>query len=261
MLPNAGPNDTPAGQTQEPVPEQHHTWHTIRNRLFEGLLFVLPILFTFWMIRWLYSGLEKYVIDPLAVLVIWKAQKIQGQPDLPYWFETFAAPIISLILVVLLVYLCGVIAHTQFRKYVDQLLLKVPVVSHIYDAARGVMKVFDKPAGKQMTYRMVLVPFPHTGMRLPAIVTSTCIDVATGKKLLCVYVPTTPVPASGFFLMLPEEEATELNWDVQQTLQTIISGGLTAPPQVTYYKAGSTVMLGSPPQGGMPVAAGGEGQG
>src|SRR5262249_39204133 len=164
-----------------------------------------------------------YVIDPIAVLVIWKAQKIQGEPDLPYWFENLAAPLISLIVVVLLVYLCGVIAHTRFRRYLDHLFLKVPVVSQIYDAARGVLKCFEKPPGQPMTYRMVLVPFPHTGMRLPAFVTSTCTDVTTGKALLCVYVPTTPVPASGFFLMLPEEEATELNWDVQQTLQTIIS--------------------------------------
>jgi uncharacterized membrane protein len=260
MIPNAGPNNTPVDQAQEPVPKQHRTWHTIRNRLLEGLLVALPILFTIWVICWLYSFLENYVIDPIAVLVIWKARKIQGEPDLPYWFENIAAPIISIILLLLLVYFCGFIAHTQYRKYVDYIFQKVPVVSQIYDAARGVVKCFDKPAGKPMVYRIVLVPFPHPGMRLPAIVTSTCTDVTTGKKLLCVYVPTTPVPASGFFLMLPEEEATELNWDVQQTMQTIISGGLTAPPQVTYYKAGATAMFGSPPQGGVPTAAPGGGQ-
>src|SRR6516165_6524881 len=112
MIPNAGPNNTPADHAQEPMPEQHRAWHTIRNRLFEGLLVVLPILFTFWMIRWLYSGLARYVIDPIAVLVIWKAQTIKGEPDLPYWFEHIAAPIISIILVVLLVYFFGAIAHT-----------------------------------------------------------------------------------------------------------------------------------------------------
>jgi uncharacterized membrane protein len=261
MIPNAGPNNAPADAAQEPAPEQHQTWHRIRNRLLEGLLVVLPLLVTFWLLRWLYTSLEKYVIDPIAFVVIWKAQKIQGEPDLPYWFENIAAPIISIILAVLLVYLCGVIAHTQLRKYFDNFMLKLPVVSQIYDAVRSVLKVFDKPSGKPMAYRMVLVPFPHTGMRLPAIVTSTCTDVATGKKLLCVYVPTTPVPASGFFLMLPEEEATELNWDVQETLQTIISGGLTAPPQVTYFKMGTPATLASPPQGGVPVGAAGGGQG
>src|SRR5262249_15848324 len=113
---------------------------------------------------------------------------------------------------------------------------KVPLVAQIFEALRGVLKVFDKPAGEAaVPRRIVLVPFPHPGMRLPAIVTSTCKDQVTGRTLLCVYVPTPPVPASGFFLLLPEEEATELNWDVQQTLQAIISGGLTAPREVSYF--------------------------
>lgn len=257
MIPNAVPNNTPADQAAEP----RRTWPAIRIRLIEGLLFVLPILFTFWMIHWLYSGLEKYVIDPIAVLVIWKAQTIQGEPELPYWFENIAAPVISIVLVVFIVYLCGVLAHSQIRISLDRLLLKVPVVAQIYDAARGVVKCFDnKPDRKPVAYRMVLVPFPHTGMRLPAIVTSACTDVVTGKKLLCVYVPTTPVPASGFFLMLPEEEATELNWDVQETMQAIISGGLTAPAQVTYFKGESPPQFGSRLQVGAPIVPGEDGR-
>jgi uncharacterized membrane protein len=230
-------------------------WHVIRNRFIEGLLFVLPIVVTFYLISWLYSKLDAYVIEPIAVLVIWKTQfLVHSTNELPDWFKNFAAPLISLVLVLLAVYLCGILAHTQFRKRVNQLLLKVPVVSQIYEAVRGVVKVFEKQEGKPTAYRMVLVPFPHTGMRLPAIVTATCTDVVTGKRLLCVYVPTTPVPASGFFLMLPEEEATELNWDVQQTMQAIISGGLTAPEQVTYFKQGETVVA-SPPKVGAPTTA------
>jgi uncharacterized membrane protein len=43
------------------------------------------------------------------------------------------------------------------------------------------------------------------------------------------------MPTSGYFLMVPEDEVTELNWDFQETVQAIISGGLTAPAEVTYY--------------------------
>jgi uncharacterized membrane protein len=114
-------------------------------------------------------------------------------------------------------------------------MMRVPVVSHIYDAVRSVLESFAKPNGQAKAQRVVLVSFPHPGMRLPAIVTSTCRDVATEKTLLCVYVPTTPVPGSGFFLIVPEEEATDLNWDMQQTLQAIFSAGLTAPPNISYY--------------------------
>jgi uncharacterized membrane protein len=255
MIQESGPDAVRADQPQRATGEPRPIWHHLRNRLIEGLLVVLPLLVTFWFIRWLYSGLDGYVIEPLAGLVIWKAKKVTGEPDLPYWFVNVVAPVIALILAVVIVYGCGVIAHTRVRRWVDNFLLKVPLVSQIFEALRAVLKVFDKPAGEAVPRRIVLVPFPHPGMRLPAIVTSTCTDVATGRKLLCVYVPTTPVPASGFFLMLPEEEATELNWDVQQTLQAIISGGLTAPPQVTFFGNRAPAKLQAGPEAGAPVAA------
>jgi uncharacterized membrane protein len=222
-------------------------------------LVVLPILVTLWFFRWLYSGLEKYVIDPLAVFVLWKARQLQSAPELPYWFEAYAAPVIAILIAVLIVYFCGALAHSRFHRIVDQVFLRVPLVSNVYDAVRNVLQTLQKQAGPATPQRMVLVPFPHPGMRLPAVVTSTCRDVATGKVLLCVYVPTTPVPASGFFLMIPEEDVTELNWDVQQTLQAIISGGLAAPSSVTYFgkSPASTVPPGAQAGAGLAAPSGG----
>lgn len=217
------------------VPRLVRVWRSIPGRLVEGLLVAAPILATFWIVYWLYSFLEKYVIDPLAIFVLWKARNLQRAPELPYWFETFVAPVIGVFIALIILYCCGVFAHSRLRRAVDALLLRVPVVSHIYDALRNVLQCFDKPAGQPTPQRVVLVPFPHPGMRLPAIVTSSCRDVSTNKQLLCLYIPTTPIPTSGFFLITPEEDVTELNWDVQQTLQAIISGGLTAPKDISYY--------------------------
>ncbi len=211
-------------------------WRHLRTRLLEGLFVILPIGITFWLLRWLYSFLEHYVIDPVAGFVLFKASLIKGEDQLPYWFEYYIAPLIAIAIVVAILYLCGVFAHTRFRAAMDDFFLKVPVVSQIYDSVRGILQVFDKPEGQPTPQRVVLVRFPHAGMQLPAIVTSTCNDVSTGKRLLCVYVPTTPIPTSGYFLIVPEEDATELNWDVQQTLRAIISGGLNVPPNITYYK-------------------------
>ena len=60
------------------------------------------------------------------------------------------------------------------------------------------------------------------------------MDTATNKTILCVYVPTTPVPTSGYMLMVPEENVVALNWDLQETLQAIVSGGITVPGKVSY---------------------------
>jgi uncharacterized membrane protein len=70
-----------------------------------------------------------------------------------------------------------------------------------------------------------------------------------------VYVPTTPVPTSGYFLLVPEEDVTELDWSPEQALQTIISAGLTAPPEVRYFKPGTAPPR--PPRGGPREETGG----
>jgi uncharacterized membrane protein len=237
------PSQNPANQ---PTPASHGVWPRVRTRLVEGLLVIFPILITIWIIYWLYSTLEKYVLDPLAGFVLWKAQIIKGQKDLPEWFENYAAPIISIFLAFIIVYCCGVLAHSRIRRQFDRLVLRVPVISHVYDAVRTVFQSLENTNQQSAPQRIVLVPFPHPGMRLPAIVTSSCRDVTTEKTVLCVYVPTTPIPTSGFFLMIPEDEVTELNWGVQQTLQAIITGGLVAPRDVTYYSSlASSVLPGS----------------
>jgi uncharacterized membrane protein len=230
------PPDPAGGSLPAAESTSGRAWRRLRNRLLEGLLVVLPILITFWVFSWAYSNLFRYVIKPLTVLVIWKVQQLQREPELPDWFENYVAPLVALLLALAILYGCGALAHTRFRRSIDRVMLRVPVFSYVYDAVRNVLQCFERPAGQASPQRVVLVAFPHPGMRLPAIVTSTCRDVATGRTLLCVYVPTTPMPTSGYFLMVPEDEATELNWNVQQTLQAIISGGLTAPREVTFFR-------------------------
>jgi uncharacterized membrane protein len=244
MLPHDATNAQPAPPPQGPA-QPDTLWQGFRNQLLVGLLVLLPVLVTFWVLHWLYTALKGYVIDPLAVLVIWKAQNLTQAPELPYWFEAYVAPLIAIILALAILYVCGVFAQSWVRHSIDRLFLHVPVVSSIYDAVRSVFAAMENPGAQAKAQRVVLVSFPHPGMRVPAFVTSTCRDVRTDKTLLCVYVPTTPIPTAGFFLIVPEEDVTELNWDVQQTLQAIISGGLTAPAQISYY--GGNV---APPDGG-----------
>lgn len=212
------------------------TWHRVRQRILGGLMLVLPILITLWFIHWLYSGLEHSVIDPLAKLILWQVGRRQPDTELPFWFEKFAAPLIAILIVLVVLYVLGFIVHSRLRRVIDSIMLRVPGIAVIYDGLRKVLQFMDKQPGQQRPRRMVLVAFPHPGMKVPGFVTGTCRDVQTQKMILCVYVPTTPVPTSGFFLLVPEEEAIELNWTAEESLQAIISAGLTAPPQVSYFR-------------------------
>lgn len=226
-----------------PSPPPAHThsafrtvWLGVRGRILAGLLIVLPILVTFWVVQWLCVTAIRYVIDPLGQLVLWKILHRHPEADLPFWFERFVAPLIAVVVVLVLLYALGFLARSRLRRALDYLLLRVPVVSVVYRGVRQVFQTFDRPREEQRSQRVVLIPFPHPGMKAPAFVTSTCRDEATGKVVLCVYVPTTPVPTSGYFLLVPEEDVTELSWTSEQALQAIVSGGLTAPDQVSYYR-------------------------
>lgn len=82
---------------------------------------------------------------------------------------------------------------------------------------------------------MVLVEFPNPGMRSLAFVTNTLHDEATGQTILCVCVLTGVMPPAGFTLFVPEENVTDVAWSMNQTLQVILSGGITAPPTISYF--------------------------
>jgi uncharacterized membrane protein len=207
----------------------------IRDRIIGGLVLAMPLLITLWIIAWLYSILEKKVIDPLAALLLWKLKWTTSSTELPDWFENYVAPILALVTVLILLYLLDLLADTRLRRAIGWTLKRVPVFSQIYNPVQQIFQSLEQGPEQQQSLRMVLVTFPHPGVKLPAFVTGSCRDVGTQKLILCLYVPTTPVPTSGFFLLVPEEEVTELNWNTEQTLQAVMSGGLSSPREVSYF--------------------------
>jgi uncharacterized membrane protein len=208
---------------------------SIRDRIVGGLLLALPLLLSIWIILWLYSIVEQKMIEPLAGLLMWKLKWTTSSTELPYWFETYAAPLIAIAFALALFYVLDMLADTRMRRGVGWFLKRVPLFSLIYSPIQQVFQSLEQDPGERAPQRMVLVTFPHPGIKLPAFVTGSCRDVDTQRVVLCVYVPTTPVPTSGFFLLVPEDEVTELNWNTEQTLQAVMSGGLASPREVTFF--------------------------
>ncbi len=115
-------------------------------------------------------------------------------------------------------------------RTLDWFLLHVPVVATIYRAVRNVVESLGSQfQGGADFKRVVLVEFPHPGMRSLGLVTNSLQDVTTGRTILTVCVMTGLMPPAGFTLFVPEESVTNIAWNVNETLQAIISGGITAP--------------------------------
>ncbi len=224
----------------------------IKNRIFSGLVVALPILITFYILYWIHLFLRENVLDPLATRANALIQSlgpesrvVQISQGLPGWWVEIAAPLVAIVTIAALLYVLGYLVRSRIFKVIDWLLLKVPGVTTIYQAVSSVFQALDsqRPGSTPRFKRVVLVSFPHPGMRSLGMVTNSLRDAATGRTILCVCVLTGVMPPTGFTLFVPEEEVTDLDWTMQQTLQAIVSGGITCPSRIAYYVPAPTQIV------------------
>ena len=207
----------------------------IRTRIISGLVLALPIALTIWIVYSLYATVKQLALDPLTGLL--RSALALGGVRLPAWTEAVVIPVVAVVLVLCLLYVLGLFVRSWAHRAIDWVFLHVPVVTTIYKALSN---VFDSLArqvqGGSHFQRVVLVEFPHPGMRALAFVTNTLRDARSDKTILCVCVLTGVVPPAGFTLFVPEESVTDIDWSVNQTLQAILSGGITTPAVIRYFE-------------------------
>ena len=146
-----------------------------------------------------------------------------------YWYWS----LVALALAVVLISAVGVLARYYFGKkiidWTDRALLSVPLLNKIYAAIKQVNDAF---AGNKHSFKtVVLVEFPGPGLHSLGFVTNEQqgeIQLQAGKKLVSVFVPTTPNPTSGFLILVPEEKLTKLNLSVTEAIKYIVSLGALA---------------------------------
>ena len=215
---------------------------TFQARIVAGLLLALPIAVTSWIIYQLYSTLQTLVLDPVARLVQIAAGTglLRG---LPVWWERYFAPFIAVGMVLVALYFLGIFARSRAARALDWVLLHLPVVSVVFRAVRNVFKSLDDSRKGTGFKRVVLVPFPHPGSKALAFVTKSLRDADTQRTILCVCVLTGVVPPTGFTLFVPEEDVIDIDWTVHETLESIVSGGITAPSVIRFQTGGPTRLI------------------
>ncbi|HZW33141.1 MAG TPA: DUF502 domain-containing protein [Isosphaeraceae bacterium] len=240
----------------EPAPSAagRQSWFSaLRSRLVGGLLVVLPIAITLWIVYWLLVTLQRFLLDPLAIWVNRLQAWIRNAPplqslDLPDWWYEIASPVLAIVLALAILYVLGLVLRSWVYRTINWFLLHVPVVATIYRAVSNVINSLGTQfQGGTNFKRVVLVDFPHPGMRSLGLVTNSLRDATTGRTILTVCVLTGVMPPTGFTFFVPEESVTNIAWNVNETLQAILSGGLTAPETIHYFE-GLRAPL--PPSGG-----------
>ncbi|CAM5516394.1 DUF502 domain-containing protein [Eoetvoesiella caeni] len=185
-----------------------------------GLLIWIPLVITIWVIALLFNTLESVVPAFLS------SQSLFG----------VGIPGFQLLLVLLVVFVSGLLgANFIGRTLVDrweQLLGRIPLVRSIYNSVKQVSDTVLSPNG-QAFREAVLVQYPRHGSWTIAFLTGAPSGEVAEKlagDYVSVYVPTTPNPTSGFFLMMPRSDVQYLEMSVDAALKYIVSMGVVAPP-------------------------------
>ncbi len=147
----------------------------------------------------------------------------------------FTVPGLGVILTLLILLLTGVIVANFFgRRLVamwEGLLAKIPLVNTIYGALKQITSSLFSDASQSFR-EVVLVEYPRRGLWMLAFVTGDTpkqFQKTIGQNLINIYVPTTPNPTSGFYIMVPPSEVKRLDIPVEAGLKMILSAGVVNP--------------------------------
>ena len=148
-----------------------------------------------------------------------------------HWYWSLLALVLAVGLIALLGRSARYYAGKKLIQWVDQTVLRIPLLNKIYSVIKQVNDAFsatNKTAFKQV----VMVEFPRRGQYSIGFITSEpslALAAPGGEKLLGVFIPTTPNPTTGFFEIAPMEEVLNTTLTVEEAFKMIISGGVVAP--------------------------------
>ena len=196
-----------------------------------GLLVWLPLVVTIWVLQAVLGMLNGMFVWLLGV----------SQVVLPEGSHAFIGmlqkvPFLGVAVMLVALFLTGVfatnVAGQLLLRQGHRLLTRIPIVKSIYSSVQQVSDTLFSSSGNAFR-QAVLVQYPRNGCWTIAFVTGKPGGEAAehlSGDYLSVYVPTTPNPTSGFFLMLPRSDVIALSMSVDEALKYVISMGVVAPP-------------------------------
>ena len=202
----------------------------LKKLFIAGLLVWLPLTITIWVLWQLLSvfdGIFRAVIGAIDAL----APSLQ--PVLDRLVQTPGLGVVAVLGAILLTGLlvANIVGQWWLRQW-DALIARIPIVKSIYSSVKQVSDTLFSSNGNAFR-QAVMLQYPRAGSWTIGFVTGVPSGEVARRlpgEHISVYVPTTPNPTSGFFLMIPRSEVVELAMSVDEALKYVISMGVVAPP-------------------------------
>jgi uncharacterized membrane protein len=197
----------------------------MRKYFITGLLVLVPLAITVWVLNLVIGTMDQSL---LIVPERWQPHTLVG----------FDIPGLGTILTILIIFVTGLLTNNLVGNYVlrlwESLLRRIPVVSSLYGSVKQVSDTLFSSSGNAFR-KAVLIPYPHADSYTIAFLTGVPggdVKNHLVGDFVSVYVPTTPNPTSGFFLMMEKSRVVELDMSVDAALKYIVSMGVVTPEQV-----------------------------
>ena len=194
----------------------------MRKYFITGLLIWIPLVITIWVLTLVVGTMDNTLL-------------LLPEPLQPKSWLGFNVPGLGVLLTLLVVFLTGLAAANIIGQRLVQMgeavLARIPVVKTIYASVKQVSDTLFSSSG-QAFRKAVLVRFPHSDAWTVAFVTGMAggeVAQRLGDERISIYVPTTPNPTSGYFLIVPRADIIELDMSVDEALKYVISMGVASP--------------------------------
>ena len=184
-------------------------FQSIKRRIFAGLIAIVPIAVTFWILKFLFIFLDGF------------AAPLLKQVDIEI-------PGLGIILTLLFIFILGILITNVLGKTIfswgEKILDKLPFVNTIYNTIKQISSAFSSSTVKSFE-QVVFIQYPRKGLWTMCFVTNQSKN-ENGESFYHVFVPTTPNPTSGVFIIVPQKDAIHPDISVEDGLKAIISGGI-----------------------------------
>jgi len=214
----------------------------IKQYFLTGIIILAPLGVTLWLL-FLIAG---FVVRTLHVDLF-----PHGLPDYipaPDWIRAAAIAVfetgnflVGLLFALLLTFTVGALVRTYLGRrlisFGESLIDRIPFFRSVYNAIKQLTEAVFAAGESKSFNRVVLIEYPRKGIHSLGFVTGPTrgevADVLQDRKMINIFIPSTPNPTTGYYLVVPEEDAIEMDLTPEQAFRLIISGGLAVDEQKT----------------------------
>jgi uncharacterized membrane protein len=203
----------------------------VRKYIVAGLLVWLPLAITIWLLSWLLGALDGVFAALLSATQAVLPESTRAGIEQLRHVPGLGVLALGLVMLLTGVFVTNIFGQWWVRQW-DRLLNRIPIVKSVYSSVKQVSDTLFSTNGNAFR-EAVLVQYPHQGSWTIAFVTgkpSGEVQAHLDGDHVSLYVPTTPNPTSGFFLIMPRANVRPLRMSVDEALKYIISMGVVVPP-------------------------------